>query len=187
MPASNNITFSVQRSPCPSIDRDGRSTVLNSRPHRQSRWLNWPRSWSPMHHLQRFRTSYARGKKKKKVLKNYLLDETPLYFFVTANVETQQPRASTLSLTTTTFMPPSTKNPVIVAMTPNGRHEVMDFDFRHRYEAALRDAMTWEKKYSSAQHQIHYEREQWEGNDAVFLFTACFRSAKVLTIVQIAQ
>ncbi|KAG0357044.1 hypothetical protein BG005_004005 [Podila minutissima] len=33
---------------------------------------------------------------------------------------------------------------------------------RKRYEAALRDAMTWEKKYSSAQHQIHYEREQWE-------------------------
>ncbi|KAG0099828.1 hypothetical protein BGZ93_005759 [Podila epicladia] len=71
-------------------------------------------------------------------------------------------RASTLSLTTTTFMPPSIKNPVIVAMTPNGGHEVMDFDFRQRYEVALRDAMNWEKKYSSAQHQIHYEREQWE-------------------------
>ncbi|KAG0038316.1 hypothetical protein BGZ82_000528 [Podila clonocystis] len=71
-------------------------------------------------------------------------------------------RASTLSLTTTTFMSQAVHNPVIVAMTPNGGHEVMDFDFRQRYEAALKDAMTWEKKYSSAQHQIHYEREQWE-------------------------
>ncbi|KAG0343966.1 hypothetical protein BG004_004863 [Podila humilis] len=71
-------------------------------------------------------------------------------------------RASTLSLTTTTFAPQSSQNPLIVAMTPNGGHELMDFDFRQRYEAALNDAKTWEKKYSSAQQQIHYERQQWE-------------------------
>ncbi|KAG0341435.1 hypothetical protein BG000_009136 [Podila horticola] len=59
-------------------------------------------------------------------------------------------------------MPPALQTPAIVAMTPNGGHEVMDYDFRQRYEEALRDAMTWEKKYSSAQHQIHYERERWE-------------------------
>ncbi|KAF9217570.1 hypothetical protein BGZ59_002991 [Podila verticillata] len=71
-------------------------------------------------------------------------------------------RASTLSLTTTTFMPPMIQNPVIVAMTPNGGHEVPDFDFRQRYDAALKDAKIWEKKYSSVQHQLHYEREKWE-------------------------
>lgn len=60
-------------------------------------------------------------------------------------------------------MPPTVQNPVIITMTPDGGHEMMDFDLRHRYEAAIKDAKTWEKKYSSAQHQIHYEREQWEG------------------------
>lgn len=96
-------------------------------------------------------------------------------------------RASTLSLTTTTFMPPALQTPAIVAMTPNGGHEVMDYDFRQRYEEALRDAMTWEKKYSSAQHQIHYEREQWEGNDVLFFSSFAFRSANILTMDQIAQ
>ncbi|KAF8993460.1 hypothetical protein BGZ52_012429, partial [Haplosporangium bisporale] len=47
-------------------------------------------------------------------------------------------------------------------MTPNGGHEVPDFDFRQRYDAALKDAKIWEKKYSSVQHQLHYEREKWE-------------------------
>ena len=72
-------------------------------------------------------------------------------------------RASTLSLTATTFLPPGSQNSSVMGFTPGGVHDVMDGDFRRRYEAAAKESKQWEQKYSSAQNQIHYEREQWEG------------------------
>ncbi|KAG0047484.1 hypothetical protein BGZ83_007454 [Gryganskiella cystojenkinii] len=80
-------------------------------------------------------------------------------------------RASTLSLTASTFLPPGSQNPSIIAMTPTGgmmvhnshqHHSHNDFDYRHQFEAAVKESKNWEKKYSSAQNQIHYEREKWE-------------------------
>ncbi|KAG0359768.1 hypothetical protein BGZ54_009836, partial [Gamsiella multidivaricata] len=71
-------------------------------------------------------------------------------------------RASTLSLTTTTFMPPGSLNPSIAASTLEGGLGNVELDYRQRYEAASREAKQWEKKYSSAQNQLHYERERWE-------------------------
>ncbi|KAG0245622.1 hypothetical protein BGX31_006981 [Mortierella sp. GBA43] len=71
-------------------------------------------------------------------------------------------RASTLSLTTSTFAPPGSQNPSIVATTPGGGLSSMEQDFRQRYDAACKIAKQWEKKYSAAQQQIHYERERWE-------------------------
>ncbi|KAF9924111.1 hypothetical protein FBU30_005851 [Linnemannia zychae] len=78
-------------------------------------------------------------------------------------------RASTLSLTATTFMPPGSQNNSVAGITSHGTGGVIDNhrysarqDFRQLYEAALKEAKAWEKKYSSAQNQIHYERERWE-------------------------
>ncbi|GJJ79037.1 hypothetical protein EMPS_11396 [Entomortierella parvispora] len=71
-------------------------------------------------------------------------------------------RASTLSLTATTFLPPGSQNSSMMGFTPAGAQDAMDYDFRRRYEAAVKESKQWEKKYSSAQNQIHYEREQWE-------------------------
>ncbi|KAF8942108.1 hypothetical protein BGZ47_006807 [Haplosporangium gracile] len=77
-------------------------------------------------------------------------------------------RASTLSLTATTFMPPGSQNSSVVGMSSHGgttaaapnRHA--DQDYRKLYEGVLKEAKIWEKKCSSAQNQIHYERERWE-------------------------
>lgn len=49
-----------------------------------------------------------------------------------------------------------------MGFTNGGAHDVMDYDFRRRYEAAVNESKLWEKKFSSAQNQIHYERERWE-------------------------
>ncbi|KAF9156430.1 hypothetical protein BG015_005399 [Linnemannia schmuckeri] len=77
-------------------------------------------------------------------------------------------RASTLSLTATTFMPPGSQNPSVAAMSSHGgttaaapNHHAGQ-DYRKLYEAVLKEAKVWEKKCSSAQNQIHYERERWE-------------------------
>ncbi|KAG0289327.1 hypothetical protein BGZ96_007104 [Linnemannia gamsii] len=76
-------------------------------------------------------------------------------------------RASTLSLTATTFMPSGSQNPSVTWMGSHGgavrpdQHNGKQ-DYRQLYEAVLKEAKVWEKKYSSAQNQIHYERERWE-------------------------
>lgn len=79
-------------------------------------------------------------------------------------------RASTLSLTATTFIPPGSQNPSAAGMGSHGRAAAPDHhhhhgnqDYRQLYEAVLKEAKVWEKKCSSAQNQIHYERERWEG------------------------
>ncbi|KAK3847703.1 MAG: hypothetical protein J3R72DRAFT_509108 [Linnemannia gamsii] len=77
-------------------------------------------------------------------------------------------RASTLSLTATTFMPSGSQHPSVTGMGSHAggvsdhqrRHA--DQDYRQLYDAVLKEAKVWEKKYSSAQNQIHYERERWE-------------------------
>ncbi|KAF8980559.1 hypothetical protein BGZ46_004001 [Entomortierella lignicola] len=69
-------------------------------------------------------------------------------------------RASTLSLTTTTFMAPGNQHPGTVAITPGG--DQVEQDFRQKYDAAYKEAKHWEKKCSSIQNQLHYERERWE-------------------------
>ncbi|KAF9090734.1 hypothetical protein BGX23_005755 [Mortierella sp. AD031] len=72
-------------------------------------------------------------------------------------------RASTLSLTATTFMPPGSQNPSVATMGPIVRvSDHTDQDYRQLYEAATREAKVWEEKHSSSQNQIHYERERWE-------------------------
>ncbi|KAF9583992.1 hypothetical protein BGW38_007929 [Lunasporangiospora selenospora] len=70
-------------------------------------------------------------------------------------------------LTGTTFIPPngqSSNAVVLSAAAPRAGvpEQPSDLDLRQRYDAAIRDAKTWEKKYSAAQNQIHYERELWE-------------------------
>ncbi|KAG9067923.1 hypothetical protein KI688_011514 [Linnemannia hyalina] len=74
-------------------------------------------------------------------------------------------RASTLSLTATTFMPSGSHNSSVAGMGSHGGaapdHHA-DQDYRQLYEAVLKEAKVWEKKCSSAQNQIHYERERWE-------------------------
>ncbi|KAF9550907.1 hypothetical protein EC957_011454 [Mortierella hygrophila] len=74
-------------------------------------------------------------------------------------------RASTLSLTATTFIPSSSHNPSVAGMGSHGgaapNHHA-DQDYRQLYAAVLKEAKVWEKKCSSAQNQIHYERERWE-------------------------
>ncbi|KAF9111087.1 hypothetical protein BGX27_005408 [Mortierella sp. AM989] len=69
-------------------------------------------------------------------------------------------RASTLSLTTTTFTAPGVQNPRIVTVSPGGGQG--DQDYHQKYDAAFKEAKHWEKKCSSIQHQLHYERERWE-------------------------
>ncbi|KAH7027049.1 hypothetical protein BKA57DRAFT_497638 [Linnemannia elongata] len=76
-------------------------------------------------------------------------------------------RASTLSLTATTFMPPGSHNSSVAGMgahggAPAGPDHHTEQDYRQLYEAVLKEAKVWEKKCSSAQNQIHYERERWE-------------------------
>ncbi|KAF9957346.1 hypothetical protein BGZ72_001889 [Mortierella alpina] len=71
-------------------------------------------------------------------------------------------RASTLSLTTTTFMPPMSRNVSNAAIGPPGGYDNDNLDYRQRYETALKESKNWEKKYSSVQHQLHFERECWE-------------------------
>ncbi|KAI8602298.1 hypothetical protein EDD21DRAFT_352899 [Dissophora ornata] len=73
-------------------------------------------------------------------------------------------KPSTLSLTTTTFIQSGSQNPSIIAHTPGGRGLALvgEGDYRYQYEAAAKEIKNWEKRYSSAQHQIHYERERWE-------------------------
>ncbi|CAO3568437.1 unnamed protein product [Mortierella alpina] len=71
-------------------------------------------------------------------------------------------RASTLSLTTTTFLPPASRNNSGAAIAPLEGYDNDNLDYRQRYETALKESKTWEKKYSSVQHQLHFERECWE-------------------------
>ncbi|KAF9177586.1 hypothetical protein BGZ51_008555 [Haplosporangium sp. Z 767] len=71
-------------------------------------------------------------------------------------------RASTLSLTTSMFTSHGSRNSSIASMAQGGTHDDRNLDYRQRYEAASRDAKNWEKKYSSSQQQLHYERERWE-------------------------
>ncbi|KAF9902945.1 hypothetical protein EC991_004366 [Linnemannia zychae] len=77
-------------------------------------------------------------------------------------------RASTLSLTATTFMPPGSMNASVAGIgsfaggASDHQHQHADQDYRQLYDAVLKEAKVWEKKYSSAQNQIHYERERWE-------------------------
>ena len=71
-----------------------------------------------------------------------------------------------MSLTATTFMPSGSHNSSVAGMGSHGGaapdHHA-DQDYRQLYEAVLKEAKVWEKKCSSAQNQIHYERERWEG------------------------
>ncbi|KAG9320604.1 hypothetical protein KVV02_004194 [Mortierella alpina] len=71
-------------------------------------------------------------------------------------------RASTLSLTTTTFMLPRSRNNSNAAIVPPGAYDHDNMDYRQAYETALKESRNWEKKYSSVQHQLHFERECWE-------------------------
>ncbi|KAG0328576.1 hypothetical protein BGZ99_005055 [Dissophora globulifera] len=71
-------------------------------------------------------------------------------------------RTSTLSLTTTTFVTPGGQNSSMVVNSGAGLVNLTEGDYRQKYDAALNEAKQWEKKFSSAQNQIHYERERWE-------------------------
>lgn len=65
-------------------------------------------------------------------------------------------------------MPPSSHNPSVAGMGSHGGAPAApdhhgEQDYHQLYETALKEAKVWEKKCSSAQNQIHYERERWEG------------------------